>query len=223
MIKGTVVSANAEQVIQTLAAVPAIPIVRSARPEDALWAAQTILSSGWNLVEVTWTIPQANEVIAQLRKEFPAASIGVGSILSEAHYEAAQLAGGDWFVTPMLDEGLVQAVQSNGGVLIPGVLTPTEVYRGCLLGVPAMKVFPISAMGGVSYLKSLLEPFGHTVQQPLQLMVCGGIAINEVSDYKQAGALAVGLGKAVVSGDILNRRDGDLLRSRLSALQPVAV
>lgn len=216
-------SEQTEQIIQTLAQVPAIPIVRSSSPEAALWAAQTILSSGWNLVELTWTIPQANEVIAQLRKEFPTASIGVGSILSEAHYEAAQLAGGDWFVTPMLDEGLVQAVQSNGGVLIPGVLTPTEVYRGCLLGVPAMKVFPISSMGGVSYLKSLLEPFGHTVQQPLQLMACGGIGLEEVTAYKQAGALSVGLGKSLVSNDILNRRDGDLLRSRLSALSPLAV
>ena len=216
-------SEQTEHIIQTLAQVPAIPIVRSTNPEAALWAAQTILSSGWSLVELTWTIPQANEVIAQLRKDFPSASIGVGSILSEAHYEAAQLAGGDWFVTPMLDEGLVKAVQSSGGVLIPGVLTPTEVYQGCLLGVPAMKVFPVSAMGGVSYLSSLLEPFGHTVQQPLQLMVCGGIGLDEVAAYKQAGALSVGLGKSLVSNDILNRRDGDLLRSRLSALQPVAV
>jgi 2-dehydro-3-deoxyphosphogluconate aldolase/(4S)-4-hydroxy-2-oxoglutarate aldolase len=86
-----------------------------------------------------------------------------------------------------------------------------------------MKVFPIAAMGGVSYLKSLQEPFGHSVQQPLQLMVCGGIALEDVAAYTQSGALAVGLGKSLLSTDVLNRRDGDLLRSKLNTLLTVAV
>ncbi|MFN8615400.1 MAG: hypothetical protein U0003_05795 [Vampirovibrionales bacterium] len=216
---------QSDRVLQLLAAAPAVPIIRASNPEEALWAARVVLSQAFSVVEITWTTPHANEVIAALRHEFPQASLGVGSVLSEAHYEAAQMAGADWFISPMLDVGLVQTIQANGSVVIPGVLTPTEVYQACLLGVPAMKVFPIGPVGGVAYLKSLLEPFSALSPQKnaqLRLLVCGGVVPNQVLAYKQAGALAVGLGKALISTDIMQRRDADALEAALLLLHSQA-
>ena len=72
--------------------------------------------------------------------------------------------------------------------IIPGALTPTEIITAWHQGATSVKVFPVQAMGGVNYIRSLQGPLGH-----IPLIPTGGVTIDNASDFLQVGATAVGL------------------------------
>jgi 2-dehydro-3-deoxyphosphogluconate aldolase/(4S)-4-hydroxy-2-oxoglutarate aldolase len=77
---------------------------------------------------------------------------------------------------------------------IPGALTPTEVITAQRAGADYVKIFPCSAMGGASYLRSLLAPFPH-----LKLIPTGGVTLKTAEDFIRAGACALGVGSDLVN------------------------
>lgn len=196
--------------IQRLAQAKVIPVIRAHTADDALWGARLLIEGGLSLVEITWTVPNAAHVVETLRKEYAHVSVGAGTILSWEQYQEARAAGAQWYISPMLNESLTCDIVADGALHIPAVATPTELYKACLLGIPAMKWFPADAMGGVEGFKALLAPF-----KPVRLLPTGGIELKQIPDYLNAGALAVGLGSALISPQVLANRDADTLTKRL--------
>jgi 2-dehydro-3-deoxyphosphogluconate aldolase / (4S)-4-hydroxy-2-oxoglutarate aldolase len=120
--------------------------------------------------------------------------LGSGTVTTAAEAQATINAGAEFVVSPSLHPEVIQATKMNGKLSIPGALTPTEVITAHRAGAAYVKIFPCSAMGGASYLKSLLAPFPF-----LKLIPTGGVTLETAASFIQAGARALGVGSDLVN------------------------
>jgi 2-dehydro-3-deoxyphosphogluconate aldolase/(4S)-4-hydroxy-2-oxoglutarate aldolase len=154
-----------------------------------------MLLGGVTIVEVTMTVPGAIDVIKQLKREyFGELLLGSGTVTTAAEAQATIDAGAEFVVSPSLHPEVISVTKSNGKLSIPGALTPTEVITAYRAGADYVKVFPCSAMGGASYLKSLLAPFPF-----LKLIPTGGVTLETAESFVRAGARALGVGSDLVN------------------------
>lgn len=167
-----------------------VPILRTPTAEDALEIAELLRESGLSSVEVTLTVPGALDVIRELAVSFsPDLLVGAGSVLEIDQAIAAHEAGARFIVMPAFEASVIGYCRANGIACFPGALTPTEVVTAWRAGADAIKVFPVGAMGGASYIKALKEPLPQ-----IPLMPTGGITLENVATFIHAGAYAVGVG-----------------------------
>jgi 2-dehydro-3-deoxyphosphogluconate aldolase/(4S)-4-hydroxy-2-oxoglutarate aldolase len=115
-------------------------------------------------------------------------------VTNAAQAEATIEAGAEFVVSPSLHLDVIARTKQLGKVSIPGALTPTEVITAWHAGADYVKVFPCSAMGGASYLKSLLAPFPE-----LKLIPTGGVTLQTAVEFLRAGARALGVGTDLVN------------------------
>jgi 2-dehydro-3-deoxyphosphogluconate aldolase / (4S)-4-hydroxy-2-oxoglutarate aldolase len=182
-----------------------VGVLRSGSAAAALEIADAAVDAGLGCLEITWTTPDAAEVVRALLERRPNALVGAGSIFTrEAAFEAID-AGAAFVVSPHTSEAVSAACRERDVLYVPGVATPSEVVRALELGHELVKVFPIAQLGGTGFVRALLGPIPH-----LRMMVTGGVATDEVRAYLAAGAAFVGLGS--VFG-----RDGDDTRRRVEA------
>lgn len=147
---------------------------------DAVLLAEALLAGGLNVIEVTFRTAGAAESIARIRKELPAMHVGAGTLLSPDQVKAAVDAGAQFGVSPGLSESVLKAAGACGLTMFPGVITPTEITQALELGCKHLKFFPAEAAGGVSMLKALAGPFGHT---GVQFVPTGGITAATLPNY----------------------------------------
>lgn len=172
---------------------------------------EVLVEAGIAIVEVTLDTPDALAAIG--RAADAGVTIGAGTVLTADDVRAAAEAGARFVVSPDLDDEVIECAQGLGVEPIPGVLTPTELRRATLLGAESVKVFPAGPMGGPRFVAALRGPFPE-----IGLLPTGGVEIDEIPAYLDAGADAVGLG-----GSLVGRRppatDDDLddLRARAAA------
>ncbi len=192
-------------------------ILRAPDGESALQAALAGLRGGLKVLEVTFTVPEALEVLKALKAQQPEALLGIGTVMDAAQGQAAIAAGAAFLVSPHLDEELLQLAQEARIPYLPGVLSPTEVARALRLGARVIKIFPIAPVGGVAYLKDLRGPF-----PTLRPLVTGGVSPAEVGRYLAAGALAAGLGSQLFPQEALAQKNWAAVeRAVRSALQSI--
>lgn len=150
--------------------------------------AKAVASGGMQLIEITWNSNASAELISQLRSELPTCTIGTGTLLTIEQMEQAIAAGAQFLFTPHVDQVMIQAANQMGVPIIPGALSPTEIVTAWAAGASCVKVFPVQAMGGASYIKSLQGPLGH-----IPLIPTGGVTLENALDFLLSGAVAVGL------------------------------
>jgi 2-dehydro-3-deoxyphosphogluconate aldolase/(4S)-4-hydroxy-2-oxoglutarate aldolase len=153
--------------------------------------ARGLLSAGVTVIEFTFTGCNADDAIADVKAECPKLLVGAGTVTNGELLKRTIAAGADFAVSPVLDPNLVRAA-SGSIAFIPGVFTPTEAARAGALGCTVVKVYP-ARTGGVDYIRDL-----RAVLPQVQLIPTGGIGIDDARDYLEAGALAVGLGTALL-------------------------
>lgn len=170
----------------------AIAVIRASTPHGAYQMASTVASAGMELIEITWTTPQASEIVAQLRSKFPHHRIGAGTILSSKDLHQAATAGAQFVFTPHTDRMLIQSSSHYRIPIVPGALSPSEVVAAWHAGAASVKVFPVEAVGGASYIRALQGPLGH-----ISLVPSGGVTLGSVGPLLQAGAAAIGLSTAL--------------------------
>jgi 2-dehydro-3-deoxyphosphogluconate aldolase / (4S)-4-hydroxy-2-oxoglutarate aldolase len=190
--------------LERLAAVPLVAILRAAGAGRFLEVGRVLYEAGVRGIEVTLTSEGALEAFGRLREELPGdALLGVGTVRSVADAELAVAAGAGYLVAPDLRPEVVGWAVERGLPVVPGALTPTEVAAAWAAGATAVKVFPVSAVGGPAYVKALRAPLPE-----VPLVPTGGVGIDDIGAYLDAGAAAVGLGSPLFgdAGD----PDGDL-------------
>ncbi len=205
---------------QRLAGARIVGVVRAPSAELALTAVQAAVRGGLRAVEVTFTTPGAEMVLRELARTLPeGVLIGAGTVLDALQAEAALESGAAFLVSPHLGEDVLVVARRHGVPYLPGVLTPTEIVRALRLGAAVLKVFPVGSAGGAGYLGDLRGPF-----PDLRVMVTGGVTPGEVPAYRQAGALAVGLGSNLFPKDALAAGDADAVeRATREALRQAGV
>ena len=134
-------------------------VIRSSQLEVGLAMAHAVAQGGIKVIEIAWNSDRPEELVTVLRREFPDCTIGVGTILDKQQLQKAIDCGTQFIFCPHLDPGLlITAVEKYHIPLIPGALSPTEIVTAWQLGASAVKVFPIQAVGGANYIKSLQAP-----------------------------------------------------------------
>ena len=172
-----------------------IPVLRARNAAQAHAVVRAMMAGGVTVVEVTMTVPGALELLKELKQEYGAKLLlGSGTVTTAEEAQATIQAGAEFVVSPSLHPEVIAATRASGKLSIPGALTPTEVITAWRLGADYVKVFPCSAMGGASYLKSLLAPFPH-----LKLIPTGGVTLETAESFLRAGACALGVGSDLVN------------------------
>ncbi|CAH0186527.1 MULTISPECIES: bifunctional 4-hydroxy-2-oxoglutarate aldolase/2-dehydro-3-deoxy-phosphogluconate aldolase [unclassified Microbacterium] len=180
-----------------------IAILRGTDVDATVAAAQTLIREGVTTLEVTLTLADAEEAIAQIVADAPGhALIGAGTVLTAADVDRAVAAGAQFIVTPTLTASVELAIAQGIGVL-PGVYTPTEIQRGLDLGAAAVKLFPASALGA-GFIQAVRDPFPEA-----RIIPVGGVWIESIPAFLEAGAFGFGVGGPLV-GDAA-RPGGDLV------------
>ena len=179
----------------------AFAVIRTASAKEAIEAGRACLRGGIRLLEITLTIPDALSAIRALSAERDAV-VGVGSVMAPAQLALAAAAGARLAVSPHFDVDVLAAAKARGMLSSMGGVTPTEAMTCHRAGVDVVKIFPASSFGGPAHLKALLEPMPF-----LRLMPTGGVDLENLRAYLDAGAAGFGLGgslvgkKAVAAGD----------------------
>lgn len=167
-----------------------VPVLRARSPEEGHALAAALVAGGITVIEVTMTVPGAVELLRDLKREYGnRVLLGSGTVTDVGQVQATIEAGAEFIVSPSFHPEVVGRTKAIGKVSIPGALTPTEAITAWRDGADYVKIFPCSAMGGASYLKSLLAPFPE-----LELIPTGGVTLATAADFLRAGARALGVG-----------------------------
>jgi 2-dehydro-3-deoxyphosphogluconate aldolase/(4S)-4-hydroxy-2-oxoglutarate aldolase len=181
---------------QILERVGLIPVLRARNAAQAHAVVQAMIAGGVTVVEVTMTVPNAVELLRELKSEYGPKGLllGSGTVTTASEAQATINAGAEFVVSPSLHPEVINTTRTNGKLSIPGALTPTEIITAWRAGADYVKIFPCSAMGGASYLKSVLAPFPF-----LKLIPTGGVTLETAASFIQAGARALGVGSDLVN------------------------
>jgi 2-dehydro-3-deoxyphosphogluconate aldolase / (4S)-4-hydroxy-2-oxoglutarate aldolase len=186
-----------------------VAVVRGESAEPVFKAIDAVMKGGVTVIEVTFTVPGALDIIRQLAKEIPPdVVLGAGTVLdTKTAYEAIEV-GAEFIVSPSFNEKVVHTTLSNGKASIPGALTPTEVVAAVQAGADLVKIFPVTAMGP-QYLKDLHGPL-----PKVKFVPTGGIDLSNAADYIRAGASALGVGSSLVDKKLVAAGDWAALTDR---------
>jgi 2-dehydro-3-deoxyphosphogluconate aldolase/(4S)-4-hydroxy-2-oxoglutarate aldolase len=186
-----------------------IPIIRAPSADVAVRVAGALVAAGITVAEVTMTVPDALSAIATLTREHAGRLlVGAGTVTDVRTAERAIEAGARFLVSPCLTRDVMDVGTRHDVALVPGALTPTEIFQAVTAGADLVKVFPVQNVGGASYLRALRSPF-----PDLPLVPTGGVTLESVGDYIRAGAVAVGVGGELVQRAALARGDYDAIGS----------
>ncbi len=181
-----------------------VPAVRAANAEDALFAAEAVSRGGLPIVELTMTVPNATELIARLVKKHPRMVVGAGTVLDLETARECLAAGAKFITSPGLDLEIVEFAVKAGVIVMPGVLTPSEIIAAVKAGSDFVKIFPCSQVGGVDYLHALKGPF-----PKVSFIAAGGVNQQTAGKYLAAGATAVGIGADLIPPRAIAVREAD--------------
>ncbi|WP_199192425.1 bifunctional 4-hydroxy-2-oxoglutarate aldolase/2-dehydro-3-deoxy-phosphogluconate aldolase [Chlorogloea sp. CCALA 695] len=181
-----------------------IAVIRSLDRDLALQMAFAVAKGGIELIEITWNSDRAPEVISQLRTELPNCTIGTGTLLNLKQQKNAIASGAQFLFTPHTDIAMIG--EAGDIPIIPGALSPTEIVTAWNAGASCVKVFPVQAVGGASYIKSLQAPLGH-----IPLIPTGGVTVENAKGFLLAGAIAIGLSRELFPQQLVDAGDWDAI------------
>ena len=173
-----------------------VAVIRTENPDIAYTLAKAFDHTNVSAIEITMTVPHALDVINRLLSE-GVERLGGGTVRTVDQVEALSAMGAAFVVSPHSDELLIKRCAELKIPCTPGTLTPSEMVRAVQWGASSLKVFPISAVGGIEFVNSVLEPL-----PDLKLVVSGGVQTHEVQSYLKAGCVGVCMGGALWDQEI---------------------
>jgi 2-dehydro-3-deoxyphosphogluconate aldolase/(4S)-4-hydroxy-2-oxoglutarate aldolase len=196
-------------VLQTLMDNGLIAVVRSNDSKPLLRALHAVLDGGVSIVEVTLTVPNALQVIAEAKREFGArVLLGAGTVLEVETARAAVEAGASFVVSPVVVPEVISDCVMREVPVIPGAFTPTEIVTAWNAGADIVKVFPAGNLGP-EFFKAMKGPLPH-----IRLMPTGGVDQKNALAFLEAGAVCLGIGTQLVDPKLVAAGDTDALRDR---------
>lgn len=183
---------TATEALRAILRAKVVPIIRTASRDWAVRVAEVLADAGLAVIEVTFTVPDAAQVIQSLRSRFPGVLVGAGTVTGGAIAEQAVDAGAQFLLSPALSPGMVEVARRHGVLAVPGAFTPTEVLQALDHGAELIKIFPAET-GGPRHIRAMLAPLPQA-----RLLPTGGVTPENIAEWLQAGAAAVGIGSALV-------------------------
>jgi 2-dehydro-3-deoxyphosphogluconate aldolase/(4S)-4-hydroxy-2-oxoglutarate aldolase len=197
-----------------------VAVVRSPDSRQLVEVAQALADGGVTVIEITMTVPNALEVVRQVRQALgDRVLLGAGTILDPETARAALLAGAEYLVAPTVNRDVIRLCQRYDKLVMPGAFTPTEILSAWEAGADVVKVFPADVVGP-AFFKALRGPLPQ-----VRLMPTGGVDLKTAADFLRAGACCLGVGgqlvepRAVAEGNFDRIRD--LARQYVAVVQEV--
>jgi 2-dehydro-3-deoxyphosphogluconate aldolase/(4S)-4-hydroxy-2-oxoglutarate aldolase len=187
----------------------AVAVVRLNSTEAAIRVADALHAGGVTALEITVTVPDAFSVIEAISKRFgDEVCVGVGTVLDVETVQRAVAAGARYVVSPVFRSAVIEESHRLGVPAMPGAFSPTEMLTAHEAGADIVKIFPADTFGP-GYIKAVLAPMPF-----LRLMPTGGVTPENVGSWLAAGAVAVGLGGALVDSALVAKGDWNAITAR---------
>ncbi len=198
---------NREEVRVRIEDIGIMPSIRVASAELALFAAETVYEAGIPVVEVTMTVPNAVDVIAQLTQNYPNFVVGAGTVLDTDTARRCVDAGVRFITSPGLVPDVLEFTLKNDVAAIPGALTPSEVIAAWKAGADFVKIYPCAQVGGDRYIRALKVPLPQ-----VRMIASGGVNQLTAANFIFAGAASLGIGSELMPRQALKMRQDQWIR-----------
>jgi 2-dehydro-3-deoxyphosphogluconate aldolase / (4S)-4-hydroxy-2-oxoglutarate aldolase len=189
-----------------------IGVVREDSPAAALAVAEAYSRNGIKIIEVTFTTPDALELIAAVSKDFGPQGITVaaGTVRTTSDAAAARRAGAEIIVSPHTNPHLVEYANENDLLSIAGAATATEIIHAWETGADIVKVYPAAHLGGPDYIRVIRGPIRDVI------MLAGGpVPLDTIDAYLDAGCVAVNLGPSLAVPDLVRTHQWEEIGRRV--------
>lgn len=183
-----------------------VAVIRMKDPAKLRAVFDALAEGGVRAIEVTMSVPGAVGLIRQLAASLPAGIVlGAGTVIDAGTARAVIDAGARFIVSPVFRREVITTCLEHGIVAAPGCFSPTEILDAHEMGADVVKVFPATALGP-QYIKDLRAPMPQ-----LKLMPTGGVTLDNAGDWIRAGAVAVGVGSALLDGKAIDEGRLDVI------------
>ncbi|MDB5307207.1 MAG: kdgA [Gemmataceae bacterium] len=191
-----------EQQLQRVTDCGIVAVVRFTDPGPLVEVVRALADGGVTVAEVTFTVPNAVEVIREARRQLgDRVLLGAGTVLDPETARAALLAGAEFVVAPSVNVEVIKLCRRYDKLVMPGAFTPTEIVAAWEAGADVVKVFPADVLGP-AFFRAMKGPLPQ-----VKLMPTGGVDLATAAEFLRAGAVCLGVGgqlvdpKAVATGD----------------------
>jgi 2-dehydro-3-deoxyphosphogalactonate aldolase len=172
---------------------PLVAILRGIPLDSVGTVGDALLNAGFKVIEIPLNTENALECIASMRKIADGrAMVGAGTVLSPLQVRDVLGCGGEFVVAPNASTDVIHYATESEIVVVPGVATPSEALRSIEAGAHFLKVFPASQVGcdGIKAWQAILP-------EGIKLVAVGGVGLENLSDWRNAGCSGVGLGASL--------------------------
>jgi len=183
------------EITQAIETLGVVAVIRMPDPARLRAVIDAIAAGGVRAIEVTMTVPRAIEMIREIAPALPSdVWLGAGTVLDGDTAKRVIDAGARFVVSPVFRRDVINACHAREVPAMPGCLTPTEILDAWDAGADIVKVFPATTFGP-GYFKDVRAPLPH-----VKLMPTGGVTLDNAGEWIRAGAVAVGVGSALLDG-----------------------
>lgn len=196
-------------ILESILSSGVVAVIRMKDRNKLLKVVEAISAGGVKCIEITMTVPGAVDMIRELSDKVPKDVIlGAGTVTDVQTANDVINAGAKFVVGPVLNADIIALCRKRGVVVMPGCFTPTEIHAAWKAGADIVKVFPATSLGP-RYFKDIAGPFPE-----IRLMPTGGVTIDNVGEWIQAGAVAVGIGSDLLDKKAIEEERYDVLTDR---------
>jgi 2-dehydro-3-deoxyphosphogluconate aldolase/(4S)-4-hydroxy-2-oxoglutarate aldolase len=183
-----------------------VAVIRMKDPAKLGAVVDAMAAGGVRALEVTMTVPRAVEMIRELAPTLPAGFLlGAGTVTDAATARAVIDAGASFVVSPVFRPAVIAACHERDVPAMPGCFTPTEILAAHECGADIVKVFPATALGP-QFIKDVRAPLPQ-----VKLMPTGGVTLDNAGEWIRAGAVAVGVGSALLDAKAIDEGRFDVI------------
>ena len=191
----------------------AVAVIRAKDPGKLRAIVHALTEGGVKAIEVTMTVPNAVGLIRELAPALPEGCIlGAGTVIDGETARAVIDAGASFVVGPVFRPELIRVCHERDIAVVPGCFSPTEILSAHEAGADIVKVFPATSLGP-QFIKDVRAPL-----PALKLMPTGGVSLENAGEWIRAGAVAVGVGSALVEARAVDENRFDLITSNARRL-----
>lgn len=208
MTAGHMAKRSRSEVVAEIERLGVVAIIRLQDSSAVRGIVDALARGGVKALEVTMSVPRAIELIAEIAPTLPADFLfGAGTVLDADTAHRAARAGAQFIVSPVFRPEVIKAAHEDGIPALPGCFTPTEILAAWELGADIVKVFPATSVGP-GYFKDVRGPLPQ-----VKMMPTGGVSIDNVGDWLKAGAVAVGVGSALLDMNAIAAKQFDVIEA----------
>jgi len=202
----TVTNARRAAVTAQIEALGVVAVIRLKDPATLRAVVHAIAEGGVRALEVTMTVPRAVDLIRELAPTLPDGFLlGAGTVTDVATARAVIDAGASFVVSPVFRPDVIAACHERDVAAMPGCFSPTEILAAHECGADIVKVFPATALGP-QFIKDIRAPLPQ-----VKLMPTGGVTPDNAGEWIRAGAVAVGLGSALLDAKAIEGGRWDVI------------